>query len=185
MHLNHMPIAAVAGLKLRHGQRTKPTIIHLTQMSKTLIMKKTHTNAGIKLKTLLRKKHFEIPEFDLDEGPKKTSKLFLNADVSTESIDACIAVAPMFAGTTTPPKGLGFSLIGSKLVPNDFLLKVESALMHIRLNCYETTAVDDLFAEEFLASLTASERDVLGEVVLLQIELGHIPLTLLKTREAA
>ena len=113
------------------------------------------------------------------------SKLFPAAGVDAASIAALISLAPQFAGTTTPPKGLGFSLINGALVPNSFLDEVQGEITYARLNCYEVTKVADLFEQTYLDSLIASEMDVLGECVLLLIEQGMVPLSLIITKEAA
>ena len=113
------------------------------------------------------------------------SKLFPYANVHEESIKGVIWVAPEFAGTTTtPPKGLGFSLIRDTLVSNSFRDEVTDELQHARLNCYEVTRVADLFEQTYLDSLTMAEMDVLGEVVMLLIEKGVVPISLVSAEAA-
>lgn len=111
--------------------------------------------------------------------------MFPYADVNAASIQAVIDSVPMFAGTaTTPPKSLGFTLVKGTLIPNSLVDEVDWELHQVRLNCYETTKVADLFTHTFISSLTASERDVLGECVLLLIEQGRIPISLIDKKAA-
>jgi hypothetical protein len=113
------------------------------------------------------------------------SKLFSYADVNAESIAAVIEVAPQFVDTTTPPDGLGFTLVNDNLVSNTFLEEVYFELQHTRLNCFDVTRVSDLFGKRFLDSLAEPEMDVLGECVLMLLERGEVPISLIDTKKAA
>ncbi len=113
------------------------------------------------------------------------SNLFPYADVSADSIAAVFNVASEFTNTEEPPIGLGFTLIDDTLVPNTFLDDVDAALSPIRLNCFEVTRVADLFDEAFLASLTVLEREVLGGCVMLLLEKGLVPISLIDRRKTA
>ncbi|MBK6593299.1 MAG: hypothetical protein IPG23_11435 [Burkholderiales bacterium] len=114
------------------------------------------------------------------------SNIFPYADVDTGSIAALIQVAPQLASTTTPPNGLGFSLVKDVLVSNTFLNTVESELgHHLRLNCFAVTRVSDLFTQTFLDSLTPLELEVLGACVLMLIKKGSVPISLIDTEKAA
>jgi hypothetical protein len=122
----------------------------------------------------------------IEIGNLEMANCFPYADVNADSVEAVIDSVPMFSGTsTTPPKGLGFTLVKGTLIPNSLLDDVDWELHQARLNCYEVTKVADLFTHTFLSSLTASERDVLGECVLLLIEQGRIPISLIDKKLAA
>jgi hypothetical protein len=113
------------------------------------------------------------------------SKIFPTTFVNEGSIAAVINVAPEFAGTVPPPKGLGFTLVRGTLVSHSFRDEVESQLQYERLNCWEVTTVNSLFTQHFLDSLTAVQQDVLGDVVMLLIEKGSVPITLvINSKEA-
>lgn len=113
------------------------------------------------------------------------SKLFPAADVDADSIAAVINFAPKFAGTTAPTGHVGFYLIKGTLVPYRFLGDLEFELTYKRLNCFEVTKISDLLEEIYLASLSESELDVLGECVLLLIDEGRVPFSLIDPKEAA
>lgn len=96
-------------------------------------------------------------------------------------------VARPFAGDSiTAPHGLGFFLVNGTLVPKPFLEEVESQLQSVRLNCYDVTQVSDLFEPEFLDTLSATELSVLGDCVLVLIDKGSVPISLIaKAKDAA
>jgi len=113
------------------------------------------------------------------------SNIFPYADVDTGSIAALLQVAPSFASTTTPPKGLGFSLVKDILVSNTFMNEVSRELgSHLRLNCFDVTRVSDLFTCTFMESLTPLEVEVLGECVLMLINKGEVPLSLIRKEQS-
>lgn len=113
------------------------------------------------------------------------SKLFPAADCNAESLAFLTECVPSFAGTAALTGPVGFYLIKSTLVPHRFIDDVEYELTSKRLNCFEVTKISDLFEDIYLASLTASEMDVLGECVLLLIEQGRLPFSLIDSKEAA
>jgi hypothetical protein len=113
------------------------------------------------------------------------SNLFPTANCNAESIAFITQHVPSFAGTSAPPKRLGFHLIKETLVPDSFVEDVGYALSEERLNCFEVTKISDLFGDTYLESLSASELDVLGACVLLLIEQGTVPFSLIKTKRAA
>ena len=109
---------------------------------------------------------------------------FPYADVHEASVEAVACSMHQYADSTTPPKGLGFTLIKGILVSNSFLGEVERQLVD-RLNCFEVHRVTDLFTDSFVRSLTASQLAVLGECVLVLIEMGHVQITLIDKTLAA
>jgi hypothetical protein len=113
------------------------------------------------------------------------SKLFFSADCNAETLAFLAESVPSFAGKGVPKGPVGFHLVKNTLVPYSFLQDLECELMNTRLNCFAVTKISELFEEAFLASLTASEMDVLGECVLLLIEKGYVPFSLINTKEAA
>ncbi len=116
----------------------------------------------------------------------KMANMFPYADIDSGSIAALIKVAPELASSTTPPTGLGFTLVKDILVPNTFLNDVEYELgKHARLNCFDVTRVSELFSESFFDSLTSLELSVLGECVLMLIEQGNVPISLIDPKKAA
>jgi len=113
------------------------------------------------------------------------SKLFPSANCNAESIAFVTKCVPSFAGTSAPTGPVGFHLVKDTLVPYSFLQDVEYELTEKRLNCFEVTKMSELFDEAYLTSLSGSELDVLGECVLLLIEQGTVPFSLINTKEAA
>jgi hypothetical protein len=115
------------------------------------------------------------------------SNSYSYADVNAESIAAVMEVAQPFAGGhIAAPQGLGFFLVNGTLVPKSFLEDVESQLQSVRLNCFDVTQVADLFEPEFLDTLSANELRVLGDVVLVLIDRGCVPISLIaNAKEAA
>jgi hypothetical protein len=111
--------------------------------------------------------------------------LFPTADCNAESIDFVAKHVPGFAGSFAPNQRLGFHLIGDILVPYRFVDEVECQLTHDRLNCFNVTDVTELFSDTFLRSLTPLELKVLGGCVLLLIEKGFVPFSLIDAKEAA
>ena len=113
------------------------------------------------------------------------SNLFLAADCDADAIAFVAANVPDSARAPAPCGPVGFHLIRNTLVPYAFVEQVQDELMHQRLNCFAVTKVADLFTEEFLASLTPTEMDVLGEAVLVLIENGLVAFSLVNAKEAA
>lgn len=113
------------------------------------------------------------------------SNLFPSADCNAESITSLVEFVPQFAGAGAPLGPVGFFFVKDTLVPYSFLGDLEYQLTYKRLNCFEVTKISDLFEEAYLASLSASERDVLGECVLLLIEQGMVAFSLNHSKEAA
>lgn len=113
------------------------------------------------------------------------SKLFPAADCNAESIAFVTECVPSFAGTAAPTAPVGFYLIKDTFVPYSFLDELGGELTYARLNCFEVTKLSDLFEKAYIASLTASELNVLGECVLLLIEQGIVPFSLINTKKVA
>lgn len=127
--------------------------------------------------------YYSGSSYKLDKIIWSNTKLFPYVDVNQGSISAAL-LSPPFAGKDPQPVGLGFTLIRQKLVPNALLEKVDRQLDYTRLNCHQVTNIRDLFEADFLESLTKTELDLLGDVVLIMIELGLMPITLDETEEA-
>jgi hypothetical protein len=113
------------------------------------------------------------------------SHLFLSADCDADAIAFVAENVPGSTRAAAPSGPVGFHLIKNTLVPYAFVEEVQDELMYKRLNCFAVTKVTDLFTEEFLASLTPNELDVLGEAVLVLIENGLVPFSLVNAKEAA
>ena len=113
------------------------------------------------------------------------SNLFLAADCHADAIAFVAANVPESARAPAPCGPVGFHLIRSTLVPYAFVEAVQDELLHMRLNCFAVTRVADLFTEEFLASLTPNELDILGETLLVLIENGLVAFSLGNAKEAA
>lgn len=112
------------------------------------------------------------------------STIFPTADCDEYAIDSVVRNVPDFAGTTAPKGRLGFHLIHDILVPHSFVDKVERELSGARLNCFKVTNLTELFSHTFLTSLSPLEFKVLGGCVLLLIEKGSVPFSLLEEKEA-
>ena len=112
------------------------------------------------------------------------STLYASANCNAESINFVARHVPQFAGTSVPVEKLGFFLIRGTLVPYGFLDTLTSELSSSRLNCHEVTRASDLFEDDFLKSRTAAELDVIGDCVLLLVEQGSVPFSLVNAKEA-
>ncbi|MBK9440753.1 MAG: hypothetical protein IPN53_05300 [Comamonadaceae bacterium] len=113
------------------------------------------------------------------------TNLFPTADCDAGAIASLAKYVPSLAGSSPPTQRLGFHLIDGILVPYSFVRKVEHELSNDRLNCFKVTNVLDLFSHTFLESLTPLEMKVLGGCVLLLIEKGFVPFSLVDEKEAA
>jgi hypothetical protein len=113
------------------------------------------------------------------------SSLFPSADCDADAIAFVAANVPDSARAPAPCGPVGFHLIRNTLVPYAFVEAVQDELLHMRLNCFAVTRVADLFTEEFLASLTPNELDILGETLLVLIENGLVAFSLGNAKEAA
>jgi len=113
------------------------------------------------------------------------SNSFLSADCDAEAIAFVASNVPDSTRAPAPCGPIGFHLIRGSLVPYAFVEEVQDELLQQRLNCFAVTKVADLFTEEFLASLTPNELDILGETLLVLIENGLVAFSLVNEKEAA
>ncbi len=112
------------------------------------------------------------------------STIFPTADCDANAIDFVARNVPEFAGTTATKGRFGFHLMGNVLVPYRFVDIVEHELTGDRLNCFKVTELSELFSDTFLTSLSPLEFKVLGGCVLLLIEKGFVPFSLLEEKGA-
>lgn len=113
--------------------------------------------------------------------------LFPSADCNVDSIAYVASCPSMRTGKYVSPGRVGFHLIDSSLVPYSFVDEVEHQIQMTgdRLNCFKVSSVTDLFSDTYLTSLTLLEMKVLGGCVLLLIEEGAVPFSLIDERKAA
>lgn len=112
------------------------------------------------------------------------NNLFPTADCDAHAIAFVAKNVPDCAGASAPTQRLGFHLIEGILVPYGFVDDVEHELSHERLNCFTVTEVTELFSDTFLRSRSPLELKVLGGCVMLLIEKGLVPFSLVNTKEA-
>lgn len=79
----------------------------------------------------------------------------------------------------------GYTLIGTRLVPETLFAQVKAELADTMLDYGFVLGATSIFSDEFLASLEQASRVVLMSVVMALIERGDLVLNFIESEEAA
>lgn len=107
-----------------------------------------------------------------------TKTLFTSTSCNADYVQSMSDQAEANGCRAIDPKACGYALVGKYLVPYTFLTRVKEELTDCQFEYGPVIAENDIFTNEFLASLDQAEREVLMECVLISIACGDFGLNL-------